>query len=213
MNSSKKKNRNEDSSDEEYVVSEFSYISTSSSNDHGNATVSIGDAQRMRESFRTHFNAVAFGFFNENAGSGTTPVNAETGATTATKNEKACTGTTPVDHAETGTTGATRNEKAGTGTTPVDAKTGTTAATRNEKATVGGKTQKAEARTTTATWAAKRIENAKSRTKKNTARIIAGTKEKNTPGTGKAGSCDITDEKYNEIAYNTTGTGKIDHVT
>ena len=38
-------------------------------------------------------------------GSGTTPVNAETGATTATKNEKACTGTTPVD-AETGTTGA-----------------------------------------------------------------------------------------------------------
>ena len=71
MNSSKKKNRNEDSSDEEYVVSEFSYISTSSSNDHGNATVSIGDAQRMRESFRTHFNAVAFGFFNEKAGSGT----------------------------------------------------------------------------------------------------------------------------------------------
>ena len=40
MKSSKKKNRNEDSSDEEYVVSEFSYISTSSSNDHGNATVS-----------------------------------------------------------------------------------------------------------------------------------------------------------------------------
>ena len=78
MNSSKKKNRNEDSSDEEYVVSEFSYVSTSSSNDHGNATVSIGDAQGMRESFRTHFNAVAFGFFNENAGSGTTPVNAET---------------------------------------------------------------------------------------------------------------------------------------
>ena len=62
MNSSKKKNRNEDSSDEEYVVSEFSYVSTSSSNDHGNATVSIGDAQRMRESFRTHFNTVAFGF-------------------------------------------------------------------------------------------------------------------------------------------------------
>ena len=186
MNSSKKKNRNEDSSDEEYVVSEFSYISTSSSNDHGNATVSIGDAQRMRESFRTHFNAVAFGFFNENAGSGTTPVNAETGATTATKNEKACTGTTPVDHAETGTTGAIRNEKA----------------------TVAGKAPKAETRTTTATWAAKRIENAKSRTKKKTARIIAGTKEKNTPGTGKAGSCDITDEKYNEIAYNTTGTGK-----
>ena len=45
MNSSKKKNRNEDSSDEEYVVSEFSYVSTSSSNGyHGNATVSIGDA-------------------------------------------------------------------------------------------------------------------------------------------------------------------------
>ena len=55
MNSSKKKNRNEDRSDEEYVVSEFSYVSTSSSNDHGNATVSIGDAQGMRESFRTHF--------------------------------------------------------------------------------------------------------------------------------------------------------------
>ena len=85
MNSSKKKNRNEDSSDEEYVVSEFSYVSTSSSNDHGNATVSIGDAQRMRESVRTHFNAVAFGFFNENAGSGTPPVNAETGATIATR--------------------------------------------------------------------------------------------------------------------------------
>ena len=63
MNSSKKKkNRNEDSIDEEYVVIEFSYISTSSSNDHGNATVSIGDAQRMRESFRTHFKAVAFVF-------------------------------------------------------------------------------------------------------------------------------------------------------
>ena len=75
-------------------------------------------------------------------------------------------------------------------------------------ATVAGKTPKAEARTMTATWAAKRIENAKTRTKKKTARIIAGTKEKNTPGTGKAGSCDITDEKYNEIAYNTTGTGK-----
>ncbi len=116
MNSSKKKNnRNEDSIDEEYVVIEFSYISTSSSNDHGNATVSIGDAQRMRESFRMHFNAVAFDFFNENAGSGKTPVNAETGATTATKNEKACTGTTPVNHAETGTTGETRNEKAYTG--------------------------------------------------------------------------------------------------
>jgi hypothetical protein len=64
MNSSKKKNCNEDSSDdEEYVVSEFSYVSTSSSNDHGNATVSIGGAQRIRESFRTHFNAVALGFF------------------------------------------------------------------------------------------------------------------------------------------------------
>jgi hypothetical protein len=62
MNSAKTKNCNEDSSDEEYVVSEFSYVSTSSSNDHGNATVSIGDAQGMRESFRTHFNAVAFGF-------------------------------------------------------------------------------------------------------------------------------------------------------
>ena len=97
-------------------MSEFSYISTSSSNDHGNATVSIGNAQRMRESFRTHFNAVAFGFFNENVGSGTTPVNAETGATTV-KNEKACTGTTPFNHAETGATGETRNELAGTGTT------------------------------------------------------------------------------------------------
>ena len=129
----------------------------------------------------------------------------ETGTTGATKNEKACTGTTPVNHAETGTTGATRNEKAVTGTNPVDAETRTTAATRNQKAT--GKTPRAEAGTMTATWAAKRIENAKSRTKK-TARIIAGTKEKNTPGTGKAGSCDITDEKYNEIAYNTTGTGK-----
>jgi len=112
MNSSKKKNRNEDSSDEEYVVrSEFSYVSTSSSNDHGNATVSIGGALRMRESFHTHFITVAFGFFNENTASGTTQVNAETGTMTATKNEKACTGTTPVD-AETGTTGATRNEKA-----------------------------------------------------------------------------------------------------
>ena len=61
MNSSKTKNCNEDSSDEEYVVSEFSYVSTSSSNDH--ATVSIGGAQKMRqESFRMHFNAVAFGF-------------------------------------------------------------------------------------------------------------------------------------------------------
>ena len=138
---------------------------------------------------------------------GTTPVNAETRTATATKNEKACTGTTPVNHAETGTTGATRNEKAVTGTTPVDAETGTTAATRNQKATVTGKTPRAEAGTMTATWAAKRIENAKSRTKK-TARIIAGTKEKNTPGTGKAGSCDITDEKYNEIVYKTTGTGK-----
>ena len=62
----------------------------------------------MRESFCTHFNAVAFGFFNEDTASGTTPVDAETGATTATKNEKACTGTTPVDHAETGAIGATR---------------------------------------------------------------------------------------------------------
>ena len=69
-----------------------------------------------------HFNAVAFGIFNEKAGSGTTPVNAETGATTATKNEKACTGTTPVDHAESGTTGATRNEEAYIGTSSVDAK-------------------------------------------------------------------------------------------
>jgi len=85
MNSSKKKNCNDDSSDEEYGVSEFSYVSTSSSNDHGNAAVSIDGAQRMRESFRTHLNAVAFGFFNENAGSGTTPVNAETGATIATR--------------------------------------------------------------------------------------------------------------------------------
>ena len=91
---------------------------------------------------------------------------------------------------------------------PFDAETGTRAATRNEKATVAGKIPKAEAGTTTATWAAKRIENAKSRTKKKTARIIAGTKEKITQGTGKARSCDITDETYNEIAYNTTGTGK-----
>ena len=50
-------------SDEEYVASEFSYVFTSSSNDHGNATVSIGGAQKMRqESFCMHFNAVAFGF-------------------------------------------------------------------------------------------------------------------------------------------------------
>ena len=63
MNSSKKKNRNhEDSTDEEYVASEFSNLSTSSSNDHGNATVSIGGTQRMREPFRMHFNAEAFGF-------------------------------------------------------------------------------------------------------------------------------------------------------
>ena len=46
----------------------------------------------------------------------------------------------------------------------------------NEKATVAGKTPKAEVGTTTATWAAKRIENAKSRTTKKTARIAAGTK-------------------------------------
>ena len=121
MNSSKKKNRNEDRSDEEYVVSEFSYVSTPLSNDHGNATVSICGAQRMRESFHTHFITVAFGFFNENTASGTTQVNAETGTMTATKNEKACTGTTPVD-AETGTTAAAR--------------------TRNEKATVAEKLQK-----------------------------------------------------------------------
>ena len=63
MNSSKKKNRNhEDSTDEEYVASEFSNLSTSSSNDHGNATVSIGGTQRMREPFRMHFNAEAFVF-------------------------------------------------------------------------------------------------------------------------------------------------------
>ena len=50
------------------------------------------------------------------------------------------------------------------GTTPVDhAETGTTGAIRNEKATVAGKAPKAETRTTTATWAAKKIENAKSR--------------------------------------------------
>ena len=64
----------------------------------------------------------------------------------------------------------------GSGTTPVDTETGTTAATRNEKATVPpGETPKVEAGTMTATWAAKRIENAKSRTKKKTARITAGT--------------------------------------
>ena len=38
MSSSKKKNYNEDSSDKEYVVSEFSYVFASSSND-GEATV------------------------------------------------------------------------------------------------------------------------------------------------------------------------------
>ena len=79
----------------------------------------------------------------------------------------------------------------------------------NEKATVvEGTSPNTESGTTSATRTAKRIENAKSRTKKKTARIIAGTKENITPGTGKAASCDITDETYNEIAYNTTGTGK-----
>ena len=72
----------------------------------------------------------------------------------------------------------------------------------NEKATVvEGTSPNTESGTTSATRTAKRIENAKSRTKKKTARIIAGTKEKNTPGTGKAGSCDMTDEKYNEVVY------------
>ncbi len=61
---------------------------------------------------------------------------------------------------------------------PVDAETGTTAATRNEKATVAGKIPKAEAGTTTATRAAKKIENSKSRSRKKTARITAGTKER-----------------------------------
>ena len=43
---------------------------------------------------------------------------------------------------------------------------------------------------------------------KKTARITARTNEKNTSGTGKAGSCDMNDEKCNEIVYSTTGTGK-----
>jgi hypothetical protein len=59
MCSSKKKNLNEDSSDEEYVVSEFSFVSTSLSND-GKATFSSGCAKGTREFFRAHFNAVAF---------------------------------------------------------------------------------------------------------------------------------------------------------
>ena len=79
-----KKNRNEeDSSDEEYMVSEFSYVSTSSSND-GKATVSSGGAQRMRESFCMHFNAVAcFWVLNENVTAAGTTRNAESGATAA----------------------------------------------------------------------------------------------------------------------------------
>ena len=73
---------------------------------------------------------------------------------------------TPVD-AETAAMTTTRNEKTGTGTTPaVKAETGATAATRNEKAIVAGETPKAEAGTTTAARAAKRIEYAKSITKK-----------------------------------------------
>ena len=81
-----KKNHNEEISDEEYVVSAFSYISISSSN-NGKATVSSGGgAQRMRESFLMHFNAVAFGFVNENLAAGTTG-NAKTRTTTASNKE------------------------------------------------------------------------------------------------------------------------------
>jgi len=68
--SSSKKNCNKDSSDKECVLSEFSYVSSSSSND-GKATVSSGGAHIMRESFRTHLNALlAFGFLNENVTAG-----------------------------------------------------------------------------------------------------------------------------------------------
>ena len=58
-----------------------------------------------------------------------------------------------------------------------------------------------------------RIENSKSRTKKKTARITAGMKEKNTSGTGKAGSCDMTDDKYNEMRLTQQEQEKLDHVT
>ena len=67
--SSSKKNCNKDSSDKECVLSEFSYVSSSSSND-GKATVSSGGAHIMRESFGTHLNALAFGFLNENVTAG-----------------------------------------------------------------------------------------------------------------------------------------------
>ena len=63
MSSSKKKNRNE-----EYVASEFSCVSSASTPNDGKTTVSSsGGAQRMRESFLTHFITVAFGYLNENA--------------------------------------------------------------------------------------------------------------------------------------------------
>jgi hypothetical protein len=54
----------------------------------------------------------------------------------------------------------------------------------NEKATKAGATPNAETGTTTAIRTAKRIENAKTRTRKMTARITEETWEKNTTGTG-----------------------------
>ena len=48
-----------------------------SSND-GKATVSSGGAHKMRESFKDHSNALAFGKHNKNATAGKTP-GAETG--------------------------------------------------------------------------------------------------------------------------------------
>ena len=116
MSSLTKKNHNEDTSDEEYLVSEFSHVFTSSSND-GKTIVSSGGTQRIRESFHTHFNAVPFGFFNENVAAGGTNRNTITGTMTATRNEKAAVAGTTPGNAETGAPTATRNEKAAAGTT------------------------------------------------------------------------------------------------
>ena len=56
--------------------------------------INSGGAQRIRESFCTHFNAVAFGYLNENAAADTIR-NAETKGNNCNKeaNEKAATGT------------------------------------------------------------------------------------------------------------------------
>jgi hypothetical protein len=67
------------------VLSEFLY--NSSSHD-GKANISSGGAHRMRESFRKHFNALAFGIHDENTAAGTMTANAETGTVTAKKETK-----------------------------------------------------------------------------------------------------------------------------